>query len=254
MAYRNPAFIARHLAAEVGVSGITSSTTAAGQGVQRLIDYRLSVNMKFNAAAANQFVQYDLGGDQTASRLVIPDGHNLSGASFELRAGAANPPTTVRASGSFGLGLNEVSFSEVVARYWRLVILTSGQWEFGELWLGHYRQTATGPKPGWSLPVYTPAVVRSFSTREAVLISGARRRRVELEHVGLSGTDLAIYDQIVALGVSAPFYFYAPDDTLGPLLVRLIDDADRAQDHPAPSVVSPGPTYTVKLRALEQTS
>lgn len=253
MAYRNPAFVARHLGAEVGVSGITSSTTAAGQGVERLIDYRLGANMKFNAAAANQFVQYDLGNDQTASRLIIPAGHNLSGASYELRADGANPPTTVRASGTFGLGLADISWSpEVVARRWRLVILTSGQWEFGEMWLGRRRQTSTGVVQGWEAPWSVPQVRREFPARSAVLIEGPARRRWGIEHRALAGTDLDIYDEVLVRD-GLPFWFFPPDDVIVTPLLMLLDQGtgERTQDSPEPRS-SEGPTYTAKLDMTEQ--
>ena len=45
---------------------------------------------------------------------------------------------------------------------------------------------------------------------------------------------------------------YAPDDALAdPILMRLSEDGERTQDHPSPQA---GPTYTVRLRALEQKS
>lgn len=259
MAYRNPAFVARHFMAEAGVSAITSSATLAGQGVERLIDYRLAANMKFSTTATGLFVEVDFGADQSLDRLIIPAGHNMAGANLRVFANDTSPANGggsifVHNEASAGAGLLDFSWATVTKRYWRFISPTSGQWEFGELWFGQRQQTSTGPRIGWELPLFTPAVVRSFATREAVAIAGPSRRRMNLEHAALSGTDLAIYDEVLALGVALPFYAYAPDDTLAdPILMRLVEDGGRTQDHPIPKATA-GPSYTVRLRALEQKS
>lgn len=252
MAYRNPAFLSRHFAAEAGVGAITSSATAAGQGVARLIDYALSANMKFNAAAANQFVELDFGAAQSLSRLIIPPGHNLAGASYEVKRGDSSPPAITAASGAFAAGLNDISWTEISRQFWRLTITTSGQWEFGELFFGRYQQTATGVAHAWKAPWLTPVVRRELPTREAILVEAPARRRFELSHEGLSSGDLAIYDELLMVGVGAPFWFYPTDDAIaGPLFMLLEDDGDREQDHPAPQVAV---NYQVKLALREQTS
>ena len=252
MAYRNPAFMVRHYGAEIGTAGITTGfATATGQGVSRLIDYRLATNMEF-AAAETHWIQYDLGASPPpANRLIIPAGHNLYG-NLVLKSGATSPPGTTRVFQDAPASLIDFSWSEVTARYWRLEFGQVDQWEIPELWLGQYQQLTTGPRPTWDLPVHTPAVIRSFATREAVLVSSPRRRRLALEHTALAGADLAIYDAVLANGVATPFYCWLPDDALAtPILFRLTDDGERTQDHPRPQAAL---SYTVRLRALEQAS
>jgi hypothetical protein len=259
VAYRNPAFIARHYAAEKGVSFITTNHAAAtGFGKERLVDYRSSTNFKFAASQSDHWIEFQLFNPEPGppvNRLIIPAGHNLSGSTVTVKSGSVSNPGSTRASGVAGSGLFSLSWaeqSESESRYWRIEFSGSGQWELPELWLGRYRQVATGPRPAWELPLYTPAVVRAYASREAVLLAGPSRRRFQLDHVGLAGTDLAIYDEVLALGVALPFWFYAPDDALAdPILMRLSEDGERTQDHPSPQA---GPTYTVRLRALEQKS
>ena len=251
MAYRNPAFLVRNRVADAGAAAISSSATATGQGKERLIDSRIAKLFRFNAAAANQFIEVDLGSALSINRMVIPAGHNLSGCAVELRADTTPTPTTVRDSFTAGSGLIDRTFGPLSFRYWRIVFTTSGQWELGEFVLGSYAQTADGIAQAWTAPRLSPVTVREFPSREAVLIEAAVRRRFELTHEGCSSADLAIYDEALDRGVGRPFWFWPPDDALAsPLFVRLEGDGEREQDSPNPK--GTGPTYKVKLAMREQ--
>ena len=251
MAYRNPAFLVRNRVAEAGASAISSSTSATGQGKERLIDSRVAKLFRFNASGANQFIEVDFGAAVSIDRMVIPVGHNLNGCAVELRADTTATPTTVRDSFTAGSGLIDRSFGPHSFRYWRIVFVTSGQWELGEWVLGDYAQTADGIAQAWQAPRLSPVKVRDFPSREAMLIEAAVRRRFVLTHEACSAADLAIYDDVLDRGVGRPFWFWPPDDALtSPLFVRLEDDGDREQDHPSPK--ASGPTYTVRLAMREQ--
>jgi len=259
VAYRNPAFISRHYGAEVGVAAISSSVAAAaGFGKERLIDYRLGNNFKFSTVAAGHWVEFDLGalGGVAVNRLIMPAGHNLVGITINTKSGASSPATTSRGSTNAGAGLSDFTLTESTDRYWRIEfgVAASDDWEMPELWLGRYRQTTTGIVQSWEAPWLSPVVRREFPSRESMLVTAPARRRWELEHKGLTGTDLAIYDELLPLGVGVPFWFYPPDDAVtGPLLMLLEDDGDREQDHPVPNGAA-GPSYEVSLAMREQTS
>ena len=251
MAYRNPAYLVRNRVADAGAAAISSSTTATGQGKERLIDGRIAKLARFNAAAANQFFEVDFGAAVSIDRMVIPVGHNLNGCSVELRAGSATNPASVIDSFTAGTTAIDRSFGAASHRYWRIVFVTSGQWELGEWVLGDYQQTADGVAQAWQAPRKSPVRVREFPSREALLIEAAVRRRFVLTHEACSSADLATYDDVLDRGVGRPFWFWPPDDALAsPLLMRLEDDGDREQDHPNPK--ASGPTYTVKLTMVEQ--
>jgi hypothetical protein len=251
VAYRNPAFLVRNRVADAGASAITSSTTATGQGKERLIDSRIAKLARFNASAANQFFEVDFGSAVSIDRMVIPVGHNLNGCSVELLADTTATPTTVRDSFTAGSGVIDRSFGPHSYRYWRIKFVTSGQWELGEWVLGDYQQTAEGIVQEWSAPRKSSVRVKEFPSREALLIEAAVRRRFEMTHQACSAADLAIYDEVLDRGVGRPFWFWSPDDSLtSPLFVRLEDDADREQDSPNPK--GTGPTYTVSLAMREQ--
>lgn len=251
MAYRNPAYLVRNRVADAGAAAISSSTTATGQGKERLIDSRIAKLFRFNAAAANQFIEVDFGAAVSIDRMVIPVGHNLSGCAVELRADTTPTPTTVRDSFTAGSGIIDRSFAALSFRYWRILFVTSGQWELGEWVLGDYQQTAEGIAQAWQAPRKSPVKVQEFPSREALLIEAAVRRRFVLTHEACSAADLAIYDELLDRGVGRPFWFYPPDDALtSPLFMRLEDDGEREQDHPNPK--ASGPTYTVKVSMVEQ--
>ena len=254
MAYRNPAYLVRNRVADAGAGAITNSTTASGQNKDRLIDSRLAKLARFNAAAANQFFEVDFGAAVSINRMIIPAGHNLAGCDVELRAGSATNPASVIDSFTAAAGFIERTFGAASHRFWRIVFVTSGQWELGEWVLGEYKQTADGIAQAWEAPRKSPVVVREFPSREATLVEAPVRRRFELTHEACSATDLAIYDELLDRGVGRPFWFWPPDDALSavPLFMRLEDDGGRPQDHPNPK--ASGPTYSVQLRMVEQGS
>jgi hypothetical protein len=84
---------------------LTSSTALAGREVQYLADYRRERSYyQAAAAAANQFVQSDLGAGNTGSFdfIWIDRGHNLWSTSLQAYAGANNVALTVPAVGTVG--------------------------------------------------------------------------------------------------------------------------------------------------------
>ncbi len=252
MAYRNPAFLVSNLVAVASAAAISTGTAfASGLGKERLIDYRLGPLTQFSAAAANQYLEVDLGSAKAVNRLIIPVGHNLSGCSVELYGDTTANPTALRDSFTATAAAIDRTFASATFRYWRLKFVTNGQWAIGEWVLGAYAQTTSGVVQGWEAPYQSSVVKRSYPSHETTLVEAAARRVIKMEHKAVPSADLAIYDALLAVGVGVPFWHWPCDDSLSsPLLMLLQDDGQRTQDSPAPQ--GTGPTYTIGLEMIEQ--
>lgn len=241
MSYRNPAWIARNLVAEAGVAAISDNngdlTTSAKAA---LIDYHLTDLAVFDAAAADHWIQADLGtAGETWNRLVIPAGHNLDGATVEVLSGATTTPATSRGSVVVsGASLIDLSLTENTDRYVRVTFSTNAAHELGELWIGRYRQlTGDGPAPEFQNGYQSANLVSEFPNREGVVVQAPARRVFTLLHPWTvqSTTDYAITEEVIAIGTGVPHWYYPPDDVdAGPFLVLMTRDVDREQDHPVP--------------------
>jgi len=257
MAYRNPAFLPTNRVAVAGASAIsvlTGAAFAAANPKERLIDGRISRNAKAASAGAWE-IGVDLGSSISCNRVVVPVGHNLSGATVQVYTYTAfGPPTgsVQRASVVAGAGAIDISFAAVASRYWSLYVPTvTLAWELPEWILGTYAQTSTGVVSTWGVSIEEPVLVAPFPTREATVLEAAARRTLSLGHRALAGADLAIYDDVIALGRSRAFLHWPVDDSLAsPLLVKLEGRPTRDQDSPNPR--GTGPTYRVELEMLEQ--
>lgn len=272
MAYQNPKFGFLHAAADAGEPALTSSSSpeaATGYPLAHLVDYRPSSLFTFGQTGA-RYVTVDRGAGtlEEIDRVVVPAGHNLATATL-IRV---HTSTTGVFSGeeTLRVGWNQSSEPDVSGiidkeftaetddRYVRFYVLSPAgtAWSFGQLWYTATRQAATiGPKPDWTDQPVSNLIVRELPTREATSILGANRRSFSLEHLHLESTDLEVYDDLFeqcSVG-GRPFYFWPPDDSEVPLLMRITDrQVTRIHDFPAPA--SGRFMYRVRFSMIEQTT
>jgi hypothetical protein len=257
MAYQNPAYLFLHVGADAGDAGVFVDVTESTTYPKRnLIDYRQSSLFKWTNAATYHDIKFNRGaaGLELVNRMIIPAGHNLSGAAYELRSNTADSwGGTIRASGTFGSGLQDISVSgSSTQQWWRLEISTSGTWEIPELWLSNRRvPTGRGPNPFWEARKIPALTEVPFPARSATLALGPNRWLYRVAYDRLDGTDLAVIDDLMdetGIGL-VPFYFDPPDDTLDPVLVKVNDFTRRQQ---ARTNLTTGMAYNVEFSMIEQ--
>jgi hypothetical protein len=261
MAYQNPIYCTRHILAEaVGRSAgnlTHSGTVETGYSKLNLGDYRPSSLFKWDAAAANHWIKINRGvtGGLDVTRMIIPAGHNLSGAAWTLQSNTSDSwPGTTRASGTFGSGvISETCTPPSGNQWWRLDISTSGQWELGQLVLSNAFQTVyRGVDVEFEARQVASLREMPFPSREATLAMAALRWFYSVSYRALGTTDLSLLDATIegsGAGLT-PFYFYPPDSTLDPLLMKIRDYTRRRQDHPNPK--GGGFTYEMAFTMIEQ--
>jgi len=226
-----------------------------------LTDQRAAPLGTVTATAANAGVVFDLGAIGTSgafNRAVIAKGHNLSGETVEVIASntAGIPTPTVLASLSApGSGaVIDFAFSAGnTSRYWGFQIPTSSAEVFtlGEFALGIRSElsAAAAVSPTWDQGFDDPTSSQEFPGRESVLSLAPARRRFTLTvaNVVNGSADEAILDGVAAQGRTRPFWYWPPDDSIGPFLVLLEAAASIRQDFPAP-LVSVRFTYQFAMR------
>lgn len=272
MAYRAPNFMWLHAAQDTGVSNITSSNAHADYPLDHLIDNRPSSLFKFNTSASAHWIKIDRGSasEEQVGRMIIPEGHNLSGSTWTCYTATSNLGDTAAlwaASGTYqffftgaaGNPLIDKTFGTPTQHRWIFLVCTtgSGQWEIGQLFYTRTRtMTTRGPDPKWTERPVPAMIRRELATREANSLLAPNRIAWELKHHALDSTDVAILDDLLeAVGVGAsPFYYDSTDNADAPRLMRISNLAPpRIQDHPIPAG-SGAPTYELTIEMLEQTS
>lgn len=261
MAFQTPRIYSRHILRAAGSGNITSSAVAAGFPLARLLDDQTKRLFKFNAAAANQHVTVD----QTAAplecdNLTIPAGHNLGGATLEVRSSAdpASWPGTLRATKTVSAGSALIwrDFSAFTADHIRVQIVTSGQWQFGELVLSNLNAFTLGPKPR-----FVDSIVSNFGQARMLSgevfrnIRGSAQRVIEIEWTRLDSTVQADIDAIASDTQNGvlPIYIGSPYDDKVRLPVRIVEGLiRREQDSPNPAGIGIEETLILRMReALE---
>lgn len=261
MAFQTPRIYSRHILRAAGSGNITSSAVAAGFPLARLLDDQTKRLFKFNAAAANQHVTVD----QTAAplecdNLTIPAGHNLGGATLEVRSSAdpASWPGTLKATLNIAAGsaLTFRDFSAFTADHIRIQIVTSGQWQFGELILSKLHAFTLGPKPPFVDTVEPNFGQADMLSREVFRnIRGSAQRLLEIEWGRLDSTVQAEIDLIASDTQNGvlPIYIGSPYDDKDRIPVRIVDGLiRREQDSPNPAGTGIDERLILKMReALE---
>ena len=258
MAYRNVSLMFLHAFREAPIGNLTSSTMAAGFPASRVRDDQKNLLARFSAAAANQHFTVDRGaaatGDDRVDRLIVPSGHNLSGATVEVRSSATGTfPGTLEHSFTAGAGIIDETFSDVSQQHLRLEIVTSGQWELGEIIFTRTRSLVRGVNPrfqNFPRPNFAETITEAGLIYRAV--NGPEQRRMVLSWQVLDpATDLDVINDLSANSLAGvlPLWLESPDDA-DPLFHMRIEEAiKRVQDSPNPQ--GTGLTETVTLEMLE---
>jgi len=120
------------------------SSAAAPNGVSRLVDRFLHVPWKYGSSVATIYICIDQGATTLdTDTLIIPAGHNFSGASIKVEADSTTPSgdpwgTTLwsfTAGSSAEVRLQSTNMYQ--ARYWRIKISGSASvWQVPEIFLG----------------------------------------------------------------------------------------------------------------------
>lgn len=255
MAYVNPAFLFDSIVRVAGASNLTPKyATVAGQGVERLLDWRLSPPLAFSASHTDHDVEIDRTGIATPSfdTLWIPPGHNLSTASsIEVYRGTTSPASTLVATISLPVTNGEPvegSFSLVSSghTFVRVKINGAGTWQIPELVLGRKLAPTTGVRRDWRQPLETPLTEIAFPSREYATLLAQPRRTYRLEHEGRPDPD-PIYGPL-AKTRALPFVFWPPDGGLS-FIARLRGDLEQEQDAKIPKNAL---SYTYRYEVIEQ--
>lgn len=262
MAYRNPRFYFEHALRRAGAASIGGTSFDASYPLARVYDSAISRNGKFGASAANQYVKLDRGAGfgslDDPDTLIIPSGHNLGTATLEVRHHTSDPPDgvtgTTRYTGAQAAGLRVLTFTgDWSFRYGSITVTTSGQWEFGELWLTKLRTTTTAsPDPDWTDGWLANMVETKMRSAETYRLELARPLRYfRFRYHALSSSDLAVFTdmQVTTRDGLYPLWVDPPDDTETTLFMRIIGGMEFKQDHPVPGA---GATYSLELRLVEE--
>lgn len=263
MAWRNARYCILHAAREVGAAGIsTGSTFSTTQPKDHLIDNRAGSLTTFTATSSTHYIQIDRGAGATAiNRLWIPAGHNFAGWDIRLRAdddvamGSATLLIDPAGDGlSVGSGAIDIDFTSNTERYVRLdwPNETTINPALGELLLTITRTLTTGPEPGWTDELTPNTRLQELrGGGQAALVEGADQRSFELRYRAVSDTtDLALFDDLVALGLSAPLLFDPPYDDEASVWCRLQEGIRRVQDPQVPATSNARQTQ-IDVRLLE---
>ena len=267
MTYQNPNYYFLHAAADAGAAAITPANEDADYPAENLIDYRPSSLFK-STSSANNKVEIDRGAGtlEGINHLIVPDGHSLDASAEgvvessttgdftgeEIELLSFNP-----ASGLISESFTAGSTAERQYQYLRVYFLTTGSnQEYGQLWLTKKRTPSVGPDPNYGEAQVSSTVTIPFPSRSASLSLAANRWQYTLTYHHLDGTDLAVFDELIAeVGIDLlPFYFDPPDDTTptGPLLMKIIGGSyRREQERESPSGAA-GAAYRVSFSMLEQ--
>ncbi len=265
MAFQNPQLIYKHMLRDPGAIITTSVAAAAGFPVTRLHDDMIQPKFKFSTSAANHHVTVDVrnltfeSGSKNFDNLIIPAGHNLAGASLEIRRSsepATWPGTLVHSWTQSGNGVIFRLFASVSDDHYRLQIVTSGQFEFSELIFSVRSSLVLGPTPAFS-DVDEPnfGEQRMFSGEVYRNTRGDSRRRISIVWDRLDSTAQARLDDLSEATVQGTktFWIRSPyDDKPEPIPVRSQGTLDRVQDSPNPVATGINERFSlILLESLE---
>lgn len=270
MAYVNPTYYFLHAAADAGYAALDPSPAEdSDYKAYNLIDGQESSLFKHSNSSTSGDVIVDRGAIdlEHIDHLIVPAGHNLATATeIDVRAGtdgasfgtilysnldqsAADDP-----DGMISLTLdNQVYDGERYLRFIVQVPATGTTWEYTQLYFSHARTTTVGIDPGWTAQPVSSTVSVPLPNRTVSVSLAPNRTQWNLQYNALSGTDLAVLDELFeAVADHVPFYFQPPDDGLLPVLVKIVTGSfRRVQDHPIPGGAG-GATFRINLSLLEQ--
>lgn len=256
MAWRDPAFVFLHSWRVAGGSALTASSEEAGFAKARVIDDQRGPLFQWDDASAGNALTLDRGAGslEAVDRLLIPEGHNLSGQGLILETsttGAFGGEETERVNVTAGAGVISEAFTSTADRYHR-VRVPSYQGQIGEVFVGRYRSITRGLEPGYvdqDEPVIAETTLRSGNVYRVQLGSAQRAFAVTFR-LADGANELLLQDLLSqTANLLRPFWYYPPDDGQSPVLVLGDPDVARQQDSRAPRAT--GEKWRYALRMLE---
>jgi hypothetical protein len=265
MAYRQPAFMTTHSVAGRPISAISTAggTYLTDPNKRSLVDFRQLELAVYSSGLTTHTLDVDMGSNFLFNRLVIPQGHNLSGATLTVRTddnSGFTTPTIVGALAVPNFLVIDMALSTIVGeRYWRssFVYGAATAPQLGEYWLGTYNQLSAAAyiDPGFENGFYSQLARQEYpgGIVTAELAPARRRFSLKIVNVDMGSTDYTTLGAVLRLGAGRPFWYWPPDDVafqdLGPFLVILDKDGTRVQEFPSPTT---SPRYSIELSMIEQ--
>ena len=265
MAWRAPRYAYLHAARDAGVSAITAvNTFSTTQPEDHLIDDRAGSLTTFTASASDHGIDVDRGaaGLEAIDRLWIPSGHNWSGWDVRVMTSAtgafAGEETEVLdpdvAGQAVGSGAIDLALTSSTDRYIRLdwpneVTINP---QLGELVLTRTRTLIRGIEQGWQDELQSNTEFQDLNTGgQAALVKGADQRSFRWRYRAVSdAADLSVFDELAALGMTAPLLIDPPFDDESSIWCRLQRQVRRVQD-PAVPASSDARQSQIDLELLE---
>jgi len=256
MAYRNPRYMVAHALRDRGDENVTVSGADAETPQSRLGDGLIARPFRFDVSAADHFIAVDLGIiPESYSRAIIPAGHTLDGATWVIEEDDADDFATATTLGTdtfSGTGLQDLAFTPSGERYLRLRIVDAGLWTLTELYITNSETTSRGPTPQWvDAPGVNVNVTTLRSGEEYGNRLGEQRRELAYTYNRLTGSDLALFELLLAATDDGSFAFYLDrtNDTSLPMMVRLAGPLSVSQDRPNPRAT--GESYRIAIAMRE---
>ena len=264
MSYRAVQVYPHHFARDdAGIAGITSNNAVDTDfPLHNLIDDRQTTRMKFNASAADHYIDIDMGSAFTGKpdTLIIPVGHSLNGIACDLLGDTTPTPTTSRASftpSGTGIIKETVTGTGAARRYWRLKFNTSGTHVLPGLILA-VKGTFTAGFVMVGAPDFPQHSFIRFEQPSGIsptLKTGVDRRVMSLPfNHALDGADLTTMEDWIATdGMRHPFYIDPPSfsgtpDASDPAIaMKFAEDPESAWGTKVPNTESEKKSFTLDL-------
>lgn len=255
-----PYFVWLHAGRAAGDASVTMSPAAsASMPKYRSLDGFGQSLAQHGSSSGAAYWQVDRGAGtlEAVDRLLIPAGHNLGAQTVTVKAsatGAFAGEETTLASFTSAAGLVEQAVTSSAARYLRVGFGATGQWEYGEVWLGRKRtpSAAVVCDPAWKRPPIANVSVQRFpSGVQGSVLLGPDQRTLGMTLRWVSGADATLVEDMIAAcgGAKAPLWVAGPDDAVPTTLMWLAAVSAWEQDSSVPQAT--GPTYTVQLELTE---
>lgn len=242
MSQRIPRFSYAHTLRDIGDGGFTGSTSAfvAATPRSRLFDDQSKTLC--GQGDGDKIIEFEqklkiAEGHPNLNRILIPAGHNYGldrQLRFELNAldiPLADGDVVERMVPSSGL----IDIEVIANTLEQALTLKMSHWNsgtslapgIGEIWWTQTVQPTTGTANGWT-DDFTPTISRTRMRSGATFnhLDGAPRRRFSLSHLGISGDDVQLYDELMRrTGYGAlPFWYEHPDSGDAVTLINLLND------------------------------
>lgn len=254
-----PYFVWSHAGRSAGDASVTMSPAASSAMPKyRSLDGFGQSLAQHGSSSGAAYWQVDRGTGtlEAVDRLLIPSGHNLGAQTVTVASddnSGFTTPTTL-ASFTSAAGLIEQSLTSSTERYLRVSFGGTGQWEYGEMWLGRTRtpSSAVVVDPAWKRAPLSNVTVQRFPTGvQGSVVNGPDQRTLGMTLRWVAGADATLVEDMIAAcgGAKSPLWVAGPDDAVPTTLMWLAAVSAWEQDSSVPQAT--GPTYTVQLELTE---